>query len=91
MNYFKPYIAVSDNHEAASKFPLEDTDDANAFDFDQISIDVVLSHLSSLNVTKSTSPDKLSAYFLREVANVIAESLTKLYNESLRSEIIPSY
>ena len=59
------------------------------FQFNEIS-DVVLSHLSSLDVTKSTGPDKLSAYFLREVAIVIAEPLTKLYNESLRSGIVPT-
>jgi len=29
------------------------------------------------------------AYFLREVANEIAEPLTKLYNESLHTGIIP--
>jgi len=47
-----------------------------------ISTDVVLSHLASLDVTKSTVPDMLSAYFLREVANEIVEPVTKLYKRT---------
>ena len=67
INEFFQTVAVSDSHEAASKFSLEDINDDKAFQFNEISVDVVLSHLSSLDVTKSTGPDKLSAYFLREL------------------------
>ena len=62
-----------------SKFSKEDIANSDDIDF---STDVALSYLA---VTKSTGPDKLSTYFLREVANEIAVSLTKLYNESLRT------
>ena len=90
INEFFQTVAVSDHHKAASTFSFEaETNKANSFDFDQISTDVVLSHLSSLDVTKSTGPDRLSAFFLREVANVIAEPLTRLCNESLHSGIVP--
>ena len=74
-NEFFQTVTVSDSHKAASKFSLEDINDDNAFEFNEISVDVVLSHLSSLDVTKSTGPDKLSAYFLREAAIVIAKPL----------------
>ena len=46
--------------------------------------------LQHLDVRKYTGPDGLSAHFLREVAGVIAEPLTKLYNASLQSASIPS-
>ena len=42
-----------------------------------------------LNIRKSTGPDGLSSFFLKEVAVEIAEPLTKLYNISLQSGCIP--
>jgi len=46
--------------------------------------------LQHLDIQKSTGPDGLSAHFLREIASVIAEPLTKLHNTSLQSASIPS-
>ena len=60
MTFFQT-VFVSDSHDAASKFSKEDTVNSNYIDFNQISSDVVLSHLASLDVTKSTGPDKLSS------------------------------
>ena len=53
-------------------------------------VSTVLSHLSTLDVSKSTGPDGLSATFLREVANEIAVPLTNLYNQSLLDGFIPA-
>ena len=38
---------------------------------------------------KATGPDGLSARFLKEIGNEIAEPLTVLYNESLWAGVIP--
>ena len=53
---------------------------------------MVSSHLNTLDVTKSTltGPDGLSAQFLKAISNEIAVPLTQLYNDSLRSGVIPS-
>ena len=51
---------------------------------------MVLSHLSGLDVRKSTGPDGLSACFLQEIGTVIVGPLTELYNDSLRKDIVPS-
>ena len=59
------------------------------FSLDKISVSTILSHLSTLVVSKSTGPDGLSAAFLREVANEIAVLLTNLYNQSLLVGFIP--
>ena len=59
------------------------------FLFDRISVSTVLSHLSTLDVSKYTGPNGLSAAFLREVANEIAVLLTNLYNQSLLDGFIP--
>ena len=48
-----------------------------------------LAYLSSLNTTKATGPDGLSACFLKEISNEIVEPLTALYNESLWTGVIP--
>ena len=45
--------------------------------------------LQHLDTQKSTSPDEISAGFLKEVATEIAEPLTCLYNFSLQSGSIP--
>ena len=57
-------------------FPACGTGD---FSFDRISISTVLSHLSTLDVSKSAGSDGLSAAFLKEVTNEIAIPLTNLY------------
>jgi len=79
MTFFQT-VVVSDSHEAASKFSIEDTANSDDIDF---SADVILSYLA---VSKSTGPDKLSVYFLREE---IVEPLTKIYDESLYIGILP--
>ena len=44
----------------------------------------------SLNITKSTGPDNLSARFLQTIADQIAVPLTDLFNSSLRTGEVPS-
>ena len=62
----------------------------NPFTFSIISISLVKSHLKSLDITKSTGPDNLSAKFLRTVADQIAAPLTDLFNSFLQNGEVPS-
>ena len=55
-----------------------------------VSVSLVRSHLSSLDITKSTGPDNLSARFLRTIADQIATPLTDLFNSSLTTGEVPS-
>ena len=45
--------------------------------------------LRSLDVSKATGPDKISARLLKETAEQIAPSLTLLYNKSLETGVFP--
>ena len=45
--------------------------------------------LSTLDVRKSVGSDRTSARFLKEIAGIIADSLTKLFNKSLQSGAFP--
>ena len=86
-------VAITGLHRPASLYVLPSADminNDNCFLFNEISVSIVLSHLTSLDVTKSIGPDGLSARFLKEISNEIAEPLTKLYNDSLRTGCIPS-
>ena len=62
----------------------------NPFTFSAISVSLVKSHLTSLDITKSTGPDNLSAKFLRTIADQIAAPLTELFNSSLQNGEVPS-
>ena len=52
--------------------------------------DKMLSLISSLDTSKSTGADGVSAKMLKSTAPFIAKSLTKLFNKSLRSGKFPS-
>ena len=51
---------------------------------------MVLSLLNKLDVRKSVGPDGISARFLKEVAESVAAPLTKLYNKSLETGVVPN-
>jgi len=56
-------------HRPANLYVLPSDDvinNNNSFIFDEISVSTVLSHLTFLDVTKSTGPNGLSARFLEE-------------------------
>ena len=81
-------MAISSKQQSAESYVLPACGTGD-FLFDRITISTVLSHLSTLDVSKSTGPDGLSAAFLREVANEIAAPLTNLYNQLLLDGCIP--
>ena len=56
----------------------------------RINREEVLDILKSLDVTKATGPDGVSAILLREGAPSICDSLTRLFNLSLQQEVFPS-
>ena len=55
----------------------------------ELTTDEVLKSLKMLNVNKATGSDGIPARLLRETADNIAPSLTKLFNKSLQYGIIP--
>ncbi len=55
----------------------------------QVSVAEVRLALNSLDISKATGPDKLSGRILKECASALAPSLTKLFNKSLKSGIVP--
>ena len=81
-------MAISSKHQSADSYVLPACGTGD-FSFDRIFISTVLFHLSTLDVSKSTGPNGLSAAFLSEVANEIAVPLTNLYNQSLHDRFIP--
>ena len=78
-------MAISSKHYSADSYVLPACGTGD-FSFDRIFISTVLFHLSTLDVSKSTEPNGLSAAFLSEVAN---EVVTNLYNQSLHDGFIP--
>ena len=85
INNFFCTVAISSNHQ-----PVPDCDQHTAkFKFCNFSVSSVLAQLQTLNIKKATGPDGISAYFLRLVAEELAEPLTFIFNMSIRSGSIP--
>jgi len=59
------------------------------FNFEEITSAHILSLLSKLCKSKATGLDKISAKLLREYPDLIAESLTIIFNQSLLTGIFP--
>ena len=55
----------------------------------KLTTDEVLKYLEMLNVNKATGSDGIPARVLRETVDMIASSLTKLFNESFQHGIKP--
>ena len=89
INDFFQTVAISPQHQNAD-FYMPSVCTTDGFSFDRIDVSTVLSHLTTLDVSKATGPDGLSAAFLKEVANEIAAPLTNLYNQSLHNGMIPA-
>ena len=62
----------------------------NAFTFDQVSENDTLKLLCNLKESKSTGPDKINARLVKDSAEVICPTLTKLFNRSLWQGIFPA-
>ena len=56
----------------------------------EITEEIVLKKLKDLNVTKSQGPDEINPRILKEVADEIAQPLSILYNNLLKSHKVPS-
>ena len=84
-------VAIGPSHKSAVDFVVpQSSAGKDSFGFVEISVDLVLTLLQTLDPKKSTGPDGLSARFLREVAAEIATPLTNLYNASLSCGKFPS-
>ena len=91
INKFFCIVAVTSDHHPASCFNVTESADlpADTFRLDVIQVSIVLSLLQHLDVRKSVGPDGLSAGFLKEVAEQIVTQLTKIFNKSVQSGVVP--
>ena len=62
-----------------------------AFTFDEVSENDTLNLLCNLKESKSTGPDKINARLVKDSAEVICPTLTKIFNSSLQQGIFPEY
>ena len=54
------------------------------------SVDEIYHSLSTLDTSKATGPDKISAHMLKATASAIAPSVTVLMNLSLQTGTVPT-
>ena len=90
INDFFRTVAVSDDHRPAESYLAPVTSlCSDIFKFQSIRPSEVLSALQGLNTRKSAGPDGISALFLQQTAEIIAEPLTLIYNHSLNTGTVP--
>ena len=90
VNDFFRSVAVTEDHCPASTYAVADSPSGNPeFQFSTVTSSTVFTLLSALDVRKSVGPDGISARFLKEVAGVVAEPLSRLFNQSLQSGVFP--
>ena len=84
-------------HDLASEIPLVNTQpesfliSANkTFSFGSCCTSEVLKLLEKLKVNKATGLDNLPSKFLKLVANILAPSLTFMFNQSISTGIVPT-
>ena len=91
INNFFCSVAINPEHNAAACFSVPEPVDIpdHSFQFASISKSDVLFPLQHLDIRKSVGPDDSSSRFLKEMAVQIVISLTKIFNESLKSGNVP--
>ena len=82
---FSALLQLATSEHPATCFNITESVDlqVDTFQITMISKPVVL------DIRKSVGPDGLSARFLKEVAEQIVTPLTKIYNKSLESGVVP--
>ena len=76
--------------DANFSFPPHERNNIHILENISINSKEVFRILKSLDISKATGPDGISARLLRQVAPAISESLTKLFNISLAENKFPS-
>ena len=81
--------AIKQKH-TRSKLSFHQTTQVNSiFSFREIEVSSVLKQLSTLKTNKSTGLDRISGRLLKDAATIIAPSLAQIFNQSLKSNILP--
>ena len=80
---------IDSSHSKTHPSPGIARDNTHMFEIPVVSQEFVENQLNSLNITKSTGSDGLSARFLKMSASVIAPILTKIFNASIRDNSYP--
>ena len=85
---FSLTVAISPQHRSVNSYDPS-VCGTTGYSFDSISTSTVLSHLSSLDASKSTGPNSLTTAFWKEVTSEISVLLTNFFNQSLHDAMIP--
>ena len=80
-------IGVEENHTSAGVTNRGDLEYNTTFCFSDISVHQVLNNLKQLVTSKATGVDKIPAKVLKLSADIIAPSLTTIFNQSLHTGI----
>ena len=90
INEFFQSVAIGTQHRPARDYDIPSSEHVgNKFIFTKVDCSTVFTHLSSLDVKKSTGSDQLSSRFLKEIASEIVVPLTNLFNYSLKHKVVP--
>ena len=88
INEFFQSVAIGAEHHPARDYDISlNNCVGDKFMFAMVNDSTVFAHLSSYK--KSTGPDQLSSWFLKEVASEIVVPLTNLFNYSLQHKVVP--
>ena len=79
----------SDPHKV-HKFYEEKGVQPNTFNFKEVTVELVLTKLKSLNPSKATGFDNIPAKFLRDAAEKITPVITHLINVSIKNSHFPN-
>ena len=60
------------------------------FKFSNVTEDLVLQLLKGMNIDKAASIDNLSENFLKDGANILAKTISELYNLSIKDSLFPT-
>ena len=79
INDFFRSVAISDDHQPASCFHLDNFVGDDSFQFNKVTTEEVCYQLQHLDTRKSTGPDGISDFFLKMIANEVAKPLTVIF------------
>ena len=86
----KLFASVFLPHPQNPCFPPSNTVPVTPTEFSDVSVEEVCRLLNNLSTSKATGPDGISARLLKECSEVLAPSLTALFNKSIAIGKVPA-
>ena len=85
-NFFKELVS---DHTVSHNIPFGPANETDFTSFQEVSSNQIRRLLESLNTRKATGSDEVPASLLRGCADIFSQSITWLFNKSLRSGEVP--